>query len=495
MMTDQEVMDLYRCLLGRDPENANTIAAFKAYYPNLERGRRAIFVSDEFKGFYERTTGRVLDAADDVFAAAALGLLQRATAAVPPPEAPQREDGVRAGLRQFFASRPAPGLALLVGHPQAPSIADLAPFERQGSAILQVASGFPPSVPLASRLPDGTGLLRLAADAEAIALFLAAEERRIDALFLLDGMAGPHWVDRLRGHFAARTLIVVGRPAPGFDPVAVTSAITASHHCETVVIWQGLRLLQVGGWMLPVTYAAPKKPPAPPARDAYPTLAIASIVRDEAICIQNMLASVRPVASFYAVLDTGSVDATPTLAQNFLAECGVPSAFARKDHTAFDDDFAAMRNAALDMVPDWVGWVLMLDADEEMVPEDFSALLELLAEAERAGAPDTFALPRYNFPGGDKSGEMMLYPDRQVRLLRNRRDPPIRYQGAVHETVSGTPHRSLALDASAIGLARGGPHIHHLVRRFRTPEQEERKQEFYREIARKRAAQLQGAKP
>ena len=99
---------------------------------------------------------------------------------------------------------------------------------------------------------------------------------------------------------------------------------------------------------------------------------------------------------------------------------------------------------------------------------------------------DAYALPRYNFPSADKSGAMIAYPDRQVRLLRNTPDHRVRYGGAVHETVQGIGHRSLKLDAAALGLSRGGPHIHHLVRRFRTPEEEERKQAFYREIAARR---------
>jgi len=41
----------------------------------------------------------------------------------------------------------------------------------------------------------------------------------------------------------------------------------------------------------------------------------------------------------------------------------------------------------------------------------------------------------------------------------------------------------VALDAGVLGQDRGGPHIHHLVRRFRSPEAEAAKQAFYRAIA------------
>jgi hypothetical protein len=55
----------------------------------------------------------------------------------------------------------------------------------------------------------------------------------------------------------------------------------------------------------------------------------------------------------------------------------------------------------------------------------------------------------------------------------------------VHETVRGPQAGQPPLDAAAMGGDRGGPHLHHLVRRFRTPEQEARKQDFYRDIARR----------
>ena len=485
-MTDQEVTELYRCLLGREPEGPDTIRAFKAYYGTLERGRRAIFVSAEFRTVFARATGRVLDAGEHVAASLALALLARPAGAVPPDaaNAAAPDQALAAGMRRFFAAEEKAWLAIVVGGPAGLRLEDLAPFARPEAAILHVVPGETAAVPVLDTLADGTSVFRLAATPAEVAGLLSAMGRPLDALYLLD-TAGPHWVDVLRGHFAARALLALGPAQPGFDPAALGAAIRARHHSEPVLAWRGLTLHQIGGWMLPVTYAPPARTAKAPARGAFPALAIAAILRDEAVCVRNMLASTRPVASFYALLDTGSADPTPALAQDFLASCGVPSAFAERDHAAFDDDFAAMRNAALAMVPDWIDWVLMLDADEELVAEDHLPLLEWLARADREGV-DAFALPRYNFPGADKSGEMIAYPDRQVRLLRNTPDRRVRYGGAVHETVQGTAHHSLPLDASAIGMGRGGPHIHHLVRRFRTPEEEERKQAFYREIASKR---------
>ena len=194
-----------------------------------------------------------------------------------------------------------------------------------------------------------------------------------------------------------------------------------------------------------------------------------------------MLRSARPVASFFAVLDTGSDDGTPDLARNVLSSGAIPFTVAERHAREFDHHFGAMRNAALALVPDWVEWVLMLDADEEMAAEDLVPLLELIA----SGTHDAYALPRYNFSGADKTGRMLLYPDRQTRLIRHTLDGRIAYSNAVHETVRGVPTGQPDLDQSAVGGRRGGPHIHHLVRRFRTPEEEERKQVFYKDVAKR----------
>ena len=475
MITDDQVIQLYQCLLGRDPENAGTISAFKSYYPTLERGRRAIFTSAEFTGFYARVTGRMASTL-------AVELLERASAMEVPAEEEPANLAMRAGMQLFYPADSVPRFVVAVGMPAGLRLDDLAPLGSAEAAILHVAPGFPPAMPLFGRLADGTAVSRISGDAETIGHLLQGHGRRIDALYLLDASAGPQWVDRLRRHFTDRALVVWGLAQAGFDPVSLDEEVRQQHFFETPVDFQGLRISQVGGWVLPVDYVPPAWVPPAPDRGAYPALALAAIVRNEAVCVENMLRSVAPVVSYVAVLDTGSDDATPELAQRFLAQSGVPFAVAARDRAAFGDDFSAMRNAALAMVPDWVRWVLMLDADEELAAEDYPALLELLAEADDSDA-ECFALPRYNYTGLDKSGPVTGYPDIQIRLLRHTPDRQVVYSGAVHETVRVVPHIRLPLDAAALGGARGGPHIHHLVRRFRTAAEEARKQDFYREIA------------
>jgi hypothetical protein len=247
---------------------------------------------------------------------------------------------------------------------------------------------------------------------------------------------------------------------------------------EAPIFLPSLTVRHRGGWFLPVQYTPAQRVLEPEAR--MPGLTIAAIMRNEQDAAVNMLASVLPIAGHIVVLDTGSTDHTHAVVEAFLSGCGTPYTLARTDPGRFD----VMRNAALDLVPEGAGWVLMLDADEELCAGDRAALRALLPAADH----DAYALPRYNYPGTDKSGVVTPYPDRQVRLLRCGPDIKLRYEGAVHETVRSVPVGRLPLDGGALGLDPGGPHIHHLVRRFRSPEAEARKQEYYRDMARAHAA-------
>ncbi|HEX3917925.1 MAG TPA: glycosyltransferase family 2 protein [Caulobacteraceae bacterium] len=85
-------------------------------------------------------------------------------------------------------------------------------------------------------------------------------------------------------------------------------------------------------------------------------LAVVMIVRDEARCLARCLASIRPFVDEMVVLDTGSTDATVEIAA---------AAGARIGHFGWIDDFAAARNAALDLSD--ADWNLVLDADNWLI--------------------------------------------------------------------------------------------------------------------------------
>jgi hypothetical protein len=450
VITDQDVAELYRCLLGRAPETPDTVAAFRGYYPDFAEGRLAVLGSEEFGRVLRQDTGCVTDALTRAF-------LRRAGGTGQPDEA-SRPD-LAGAMRLMVRAHGAVRLAVVIGE-DGPALSDLLPLGNAQAAALHILPHFPGFLPQTAMLPGGGTVFRVAFDPPALAAFLQAVGLRID-LLALHGVAAAWW-DALRPSLADRAILAAsGTPCPDWPGL------------EAPIALPGLTLRHQGGWFLPVTYDGGT--PAAADETSIAGLTIAAIVRNEEAAVVNMLRSAAPIAGGFVVLDTGSTDATAARAESFLAGTGKPFIVAHGEPGRFD----AMRNAALDLVPQSAAWVLMLDADEELCAEDRDALRALLP----AAGADAYALPRYNYQGLDKSGPVTPYPDRQVRLLRRRDGALPRYGGAVHETVRGVAPVLLPLDAGALGQGRGGPHIHHLVRRFRSPAAEARKQDYYRRLA------------
>lgn len=143
-----------------------------------------------------------------------------------------------------------------------------------------------------------------------------------------------------------------------------------------------------------------------------PLLTVCVIARNEERFIGACLASVAGLASQMVVLDTGSTDRTVELAR---------AAGAEVHSFVWCDDFAAARNAALDRARGQ--WVLMLDADEELPPDQHDVLREHLTDTTAAG----FRLPIVNV------GEEKLGANYVPRLFRN--VAGARYAGRIHEQV------------------------------------------------------------
>jgi tetratricopeptide (TPR) repeat protein len=85
-------------------------------------------------------------------------------------------------------------------------------------------------------------------------------------------------------------------------------------------------------------------------------VALTVIARDESPRIGRLLASVAPWVDAMRVLDTGSLDDTVAVARRHGAHV---------EHFTWCDDFAAARNAALDLAD--ADWHLVLDADEWLI--------------------------------------------------------------------------------------------------------------------------------
>ena len=138
------------------------------------------------------------------------------------------------------------------------------------------------------------------------------------------------------------------------------------------------------------------------------------IVRDEAATLERAIQSVAPVIRQLVVVDTGSGDGTVSLARSLGAEVHC---------VRWIDDFSAARNEALARVRQ--PWVLVLDADEELVAEDVPTLRTTLARPAADG---------YNLRVVSVVGRGREFTEARVtRLFRT--GPTIRYRGRVHEQV------------------------------------------------------------
>lgn len=205
------------------------------------------------------------------------------------------------------------------------------------------------------------------------------------------------------------------------------------------------------------------------------SLCIATIVKNEADYLENMLRSCAELANFIVVVDTGSTDETVDRARAILGELGIPHILAEVPF----ENFAQARNAALDRVPPTADWILMLDADEELVAADhwrFAALLD--ADASIGG----WQLPRMNFADAGKRKPLEPYPDYQLRLFRNQPDNPVRFSGRVHEAPGHVERWGHAPLCRCETGEVGGPHIHHLGYMDITQEKWQKKHDFYSKL-------------
>jgi len=157
----------------------------------------------------------------------------------------------------------------------------------------------------------------------------------------------------------------------------------------------------------------------------------ALIVRDEAAFIGGCLESLRGHVDEVVVVDTGSVDATREI---------VTSHGARLLHFAWNGDFSAARNCALDAVD--ADWVLYIDADERLVPVEGATLREVVAAPGHAAFQMRFR-PKIGYSPYD-----------ELRLFRS--DPRIRFERRIHERVLPSVLRVCESDGLAIGRTAVG---------------------------------------
>jgi len=149
------------------------------------------------------------------------------------------------------------------------------------------------------------------------------------------------------------------------------------------------------------------------------------ITKDEEANIATCLASLAGFADEIVIYDTGSSDATVSIARDLGAT--VIEGY-------WDDDFSRARNAALEHCSgEWIAW---LDADETLVCEDIPGLLRLMDRTDPQ--MDGFSVPIDNLTGvGVGSG----FVHSACRLFRRAR---CEWTGRLHEQVAGRgDHRGI----------------------------------------------------
>jgi tetratricopeptide (TPR) repeat protein len=150
-----------------------------------------------------------------------------------------------------------------------------------------------------------------------------------------------------------------------------------------------------------------------------PQLSLCMIVKDEEKFLAQCLDSVQDVADEIVIVDTGSTDGTLPIAQRFGAKVF---------HYEWNNDFSAARNAALQHATG--DWVLVLDADERLEPNDKPKLLEAMRfAAQPAVNIGGYALPFRNYIEGEESGPVIMHY--ATRLFRNL--PGVAFSGLIHE--------------------------------------------------------------
>jgi hypothetical protein len=227
----------------------------------------------------------------------------------------------------------------------------------------------------------------------------------------------------------------------------------------------------------PASPYIPQKPSGPLIKAEDQKLAVVSIVKNEADRIAHMITSCAPFADRFVILDTGSTDSTEIVIRDCVRHHNKPLTFSSVDFV----DFAHARNTALRLVPDDIQWILMLDADEHIVEEDYQPLLDLLPQPYEG-----WRLPRYNFSDIDKKKLPSPYPDYQFRLFRNNPDNPVKFVGLVHEHPIGVSHwRAVATSDAQHNGPSGGPHIHHMGHVTTSTERMQIKHNLYNDLMRK----------
>lgn len=202
-------------------------------------------------------------------------------------------------------------------------------------------------------------------------------------------------------------------------------------------------------------------------------ISLCLFVKNEEDNIPGVIECMAPVVEEVVVVDTGSSDNTIEVAKRYTN---------RVYKIPFPNSFGMLRTITAHMALS--KWVLMLDADERILPEDFAALENLINQPEptiesnyeldAAGniVIDSWALPRKRWQDRMMTVqiEKEAYPDWQVRLFKNHPNKRISFARRVHETIVGCVRTEHSI---------GGPIIHHFQGVGKEADRNSKRKELY----------------
>ena len=144
-------------------------------------------------------------------------------------------------------------------------------------------------------------------------------------------------------------------------------------------------------------------------------LTVVILTKNEEKDIVDAIKNAQKLTDKVLIVDSGSTDKTVALAE---------ANNAKVVYRAWDNDFAAQRNFALEHID--TDWILYLDADERMNDE----LIENIAKTVASGKKAMYRLERRNSAFGRDFKYGVLGPDSVVRLFPSE---DVKWEGKVHE--------------------------------------------------------------
>jgi len=187
------------------------------------------------------------------------------------------------------------------------------------------------------------------------------------------------------------------------------------------------------------------------------SISLCMVVKNEAEYLRGCLNAISPWVRELIVVDTGSSDDTPAIAE----QCG-----ARVFSLTWNNDFSEARNFSLHQASEQ--WILVLDADERLALRDAEKLSSLVGSLS---APAAFSFMQRNYVHGsgqltwdqswqantreyEEGRDYAGYIDISVARLFPRHSNIV-FTGCVHESVEDS------LAASSISLKYSGLVLHH----------------------------------